>query len=331
MNANHADTSKTSCVRPSRFKWNWATYPLLTFALIVVASASSQRDAKVDQRAAKVEWRQGQLSVTAEKVPLSEVVKAVASKAGIEVVELGEFRQEISVQFSDVPLHDGLQRLLADVDYVLIESASAQQRQGPTLTVILGGRVKSSAQQIIDCVFADAVDTSKGLTEDNETALERALADPDPNSQALALDLIVERDHENAVPVLVEGTQSSMPEVRLRAIDLLVNSQADDQTILSALGQALNDQQREVRGYAIRALAQRGTPEGLSYLQAALVDPDPGIRLLTLDNIFRFVPPAQGIPLLQEAANLDRNDAVRSTAASLLAEATAAARVRQRQ
>ena len=331
MDAKHADNSKPSRVRPSRSKWNLAIYPLLTFALIVVASASSQRDAKVDQRATRVDWRQERLSVTAEKVPLSEVIHAVASKAGIEVVELGEFRQEISVQFSDVSLHDGLQRLLADLNYVLIESVSAEEQQRPALTVILGGRVKSSAQRIIDCVFADAVDTSKGLTEDNETAIERALADPDPNSQALALDLIVERDHENAVPVLVEGTQSSIPEVRLRAIDLLVNSQADHQTILSALGQAVNDQQREIRGYAIRALAQRGTPEGLSYLQAALVDPDPGIRMLTLDNIFRLVPPAQSIPLLQEAANLERNEAVRSTAASLLVEATAAARVRQRQ
>jgi HEAT repeat protein len=306
-----------------------AICPLLTFALIVVASASSQRDAKMDQRAAKVEWRQGQLSLTAEKVPLSEVIKAVAAKAGIEVVELEEFRQEISVQFSDVPLHDGLQRLLADLDYVLIESASAQEQQPPALTVILGGRVRSSSQKIIDCVLADAIDTSKGLTEDNETALRRALDDPDPNSQALALDLIAERDHENAVPVLVEGTQSSMPEVRLRAIELLVNSQADDQTILSALGQAVNDQQREIRSYAIRTLAQRGTPEGLSYLQAALADPDPGIRILTLDNIFRFVPPAQGIPLLQEAATINSDEAVRSTAASLLAEAMA--RVRQRQ
>ena len=326
MDVKHADTSKPSCVRPSRFRWNWVIYPLLTSALIVVASASSQRDTKVEQRAAKVEWRQGQLSVTAEKVPLSEVVKAVASKAGIEIVELEEFREEISVQLSDVPLHDGLQRLLADVNYVLIESARAREQQRPALTVILGGRLRSSSQKIIDCVLADAVDTAKGTTEDNETALRRALDDPDPNSQALALDLIAERDHENAVPALVEGTQSSIPEVRLRAIDLLVNSQADDQTILSALGQAMNDEQREIRGYAIRTLAQQGRPEGLGYLQAALVDPDPGIRILTLDNIFRFVPPAQGIPLLQEAATIDRDEAVRSTASSLLAEATARVR-----
>jgi hypothetical protein len=299
-----------------------AIYPLLTFALIVVVSASSQR-------VAKVEWRQGQLSVAAEEVPLSEVIQAVASKTGIEVVELEEFRQEVSVQLSGLPLHDGLQRLLADVNYVLIESASGQEQRRPVLTVIVGGRVRSSSRRIIDCVLADAVDTSKGVTEDNETALRRALDDPDPDSQALALDLIAERDHENAVPVLVEGTQSTMPEVRLRAIDLLVSSQADDQTILSALGRAVNDEDRGIRSYAIRTLAQRGAPEGLAYLQGALVDPDPGTRILTLDNIFRFVPPAQGIPLLQ-AATLDSNEAVRSTASSLLAEATAA-RVRQRQ
>jgi hypothetical protein len=52
--------------------------------------------------------------------------------------------------------------------------------------------------------------------------------------------------------------------------------------------------------------------------------------MLTLDNIFRFVPPAQGIPLLLEAATLDRNEAVRSTASSLLAKVTAARECRQK-
>jgi len=316
-------------------RWHWATYPLLTLALIVVASASSQPGPAVDQgrvrqRAATVEWRQGQLSVTAETVPLSAVIQAVASKAGIEVVELEQYRGEISVQFSGLSLHDGLQRLLSDVNYVLIERTSDQEQRPPALTVIVGGRVRSSSQAIIDCVLAGAIDTSKDGTEDNETALRRALEDPDPNSQALALELIAERDHDNAVPVLVEATQSSIPEVRFRAIDLLVNSQADGQTILSALGSAVNDQDRDVRLYAIRALAQRGGPDGLAYLQAVLVDPDPGIRMLTLDNIFRFVPPAQGIPLLQESATLDADATVRSTASALLAEARAAA-ARRRQ
>jgi HEAT repeat protein len=314
---------------------HWAIYPLLTLALIVVASASSQPGpgdggGRLRQRAATVEWKQGQLSVTAEKVPLSEVIQAVASKAGIEVVELEQFRNEISVQLSGLSLHDALQRLLSDVNYVLIERASDQAQQPPVLSVILGGRVRSSSQTIIDCVLADAVDTSKGGTEDNETALRRALEDPAPDSQALALELIAERDRDNAVSILVEATQSNVPEVRLRAIDLLVNSQADSQTILSALGSAVNDQDREIRRYAIRTLAQQGAPEGLAYLQAVLVDPDPGIRTLTLDHIFRFVPPAQGIPLLQEAATLDPDAAVRSTASSLLAEAKAAA-ARRRQ
>ena len=106
-------------------------YPLLTFALVVIPSASSQPPVKVDQPAVKVEWRQGHLSVTAENVPLSEILRAVVSKTGIEVVELEALEEEVSVQVSDLTLHEGLQKLLARVNYVLVERASPKRGRGP--------------------------------------------------------------------------------------------------------------------------------------------------------------------------------------------------------
>ena len=151
------------------------------------------------------------------------------------------------------------------------------------------------------------------------------MSDPNPTKQARALDILAERDGQNAIPLLVKGTESKEAEVRFRALDILTNSEAHEQTILSALGKAVSDADVRVKSYAIRALAQRGGPETIGYLRQALRDPDPNFRVLAIDQIFRALPRAQGIPLLQEAA-ADGNATVRSTASSLLQEATAANR-----
>jgi hypothetical protein len=316
MDGNNRPISKWSSVYVSLSKWKWVIYPLVTFALVEIPSASFQAGTEV-------KWSRGQLSVTAEKVPLSEILQAIVSQTGIEIVGLEELQEEVSVHLSDLTLREGLQRLLARVNYLLVERVTPKEGTRPILAVILGGRGTSSSQKVVNLVVGPGGDSRKGLsaTEDTEQTLRKARSDPDPTSQATALDLIAERDVQNAVPALVEGTKSSVPEVRLRALDLLASSQADEQTIVSALGSAVSDEDAQVKRYAIRSLAQRRAPEGLGYLRAALSDPDPGIRMLAIDNIFRFVPTAKGIPLLQEAAGTDPNESVRSTASSLLEEA----------
>jgi hypothetical protein len=296
-------------------------YPLLTFAFVAIPSVASS------QAAVEVEWRQAHLSVTAQKVPLSEILRAVVSKTGMQIVGLEELEEEVSVQLSNLTLREGLQKLLTHVNYLLVERAAPQEDARPILAVILGGRVVSSSQKVINFVLGDpggAGPKGLSLAEDTEQALRRALSNPDPASQAMALDLMVQRDGQDAIPQLVDATLSSAPEVRLRAVDLLANSQADEQTIVSVLGRAVGDEDIQIRRYAIRGLAQRGAPEGLGYLRGALGDPDPGVRQFTLDNIFQFVPHAQAIPLLQEAATTDKNEAIRATASSLLKQAITA-------
>jgi HEAT repeat protein len=154
----------------------------------------------------------------------------------------------------------------------------------------------------------------------DEAALRKSLSDPNPAVQAMALDRLAENNRQEAIPLLVDGTRSQQPQLRLRALDLLINSQANENTVLSALGRAVSDEDVGVKSYAIRALAERGGPEAIAHLGEALRDSDPAIKMLAIEHIARSVPPTQRAVLLQQAAT-DSNEMVRSAASTWLEEA----------
>jgi HEAT repeat protein len=157
----------------------------------------------------------------------------------------------------------------------------------------------------------------------DQEAVRQALRDPQPTVQALALDLVAVHQPQEAVPLLVAGTRSAHAAVRLRALDLLTNSQADAPTVRAALGEAMTDEDMQVKSYALQALATRGGAEAVGYLRQALHDPSPSVRLLAIDQIVSALPPAHRVPLLQEVA-LDEDAMVRAAAASWLEDAGAA-------
>jgi hypothetical protein len=76
------------------------------------------------------------------------------------------------------------------------------------------------------------------------------------------LDLLVENNRQAAVPLLVDRTISKQPQVRLHALDLLSNSQANEAIVVAALGRAVVDEDIGVKSYAIRALAEPGGGAG---------------------------------------------------------------------
>ena len=68
-------------------------FTFLFFTLLVVPVASAQAPLVV-------EWQQGCLSVLAEKTPLSQIVREVAYRTGMEVQGLEGLEEEVSVRFS---------------------------------------------------------------------------------------------------------------------------------------------------------------------------------------------------------------------------------------
>jgi HEAT repeat protein len=143
----------------------------------------------------------------------------------------------------------------------------------------------------------------------DEQALRKALLDPDPIVQERALALLAEANREGAVAHLLDMTKSGQPETRIQALQLLHESElADEPAVVSSLGAALADE--DLKPYAIEALAKRGGPEAMEYLQQALHDPDPKVRQMIIES----AAPLDEYQVLLQQARWDEDETVRSLA-----------------
>jgi HEAT repeat protein len=150
----------------------------------------------------------------------------------------------------------------------------------------------------------------------NDAALRQALRDPDELVQMRALELLAQRDSQQAVALILDMTKSDQPAVRSQALRLLHETgHVDERTVVSALGAALAD--KDVRDYAIQALAERGGTDAMEYLRQAFRDPDPTVRRRVIESA---APQGQSLPLLQEAI-ADPDETVRSFAKFWLEQA----------
>jgi hypothetical protein len=157
-------------------------------------------------------------------------------------------------------------------------------------------------------------------SQDGE-ALGKYIQDANAAVQAAAFDALAARDNPAAVEnFLAEINDPSQP-VRLQALQLLTQlPQADEQTVMSTLIDALNGADSSFSAYAAQALAQRGTPEAMNALTELLNGSDPSTRLMVLQSVAQT---EAGLSLLRAALS-DSNEMVRSAAAALLQQAEAA-------
>jgi len=282
------------------------------------------------QEPLKVEWMEGRLSVTAEETPLAQVLQEVARQTGLEARGLERLQEKVSVRFSSLSLREGLQKLLAYVNYVILEKKSFQGDAQPVLVLASGRRTTPSTGERGEKPEEDPVveeDQGRRLAalyasvqQGDSEALQKALFDRDQVVQATAYELLAKQDPEKAVAVLLEATKSDQPGTRLQALQLLDQSgQAEGRVALSALDSALGDEDVTVKGYAAQALVERGTPEAMVHLYRALHDPDPSFRMMVVEVV---AGKEQGRQMLQ-AALRDDNEAVRSMAAFWLERASA--------
>ncbi len=332
------------------FSVGLATLLRLTIFLTVFLSSSGLAQAPI-----KVEWKGGRLSVSAEKAPLSQILRQVARQTGMEAVGLDKLQQQVSVHLSDVSLSQGLQNLLAHVEYAITEDGSRPEGPRRVRLVVFGERTTShldvaaieggtklkNAPAANKAVIQASLMTAKELAakgDDQEKrltalhaaaargdleALRQAILDPDQTVQATGFEILAEKDLQGAVEALVSATKSDQPASRLQALQLLDQTdEADEETILTTLRDALGDKDGAVKEYAVTALAGRGGPEVMGYLRKALQDPDPSVRIAVLENVAQK---DEGLPLLQEALS-DPDESVRTSAALWLKQANSAAK-----
>jgi HEAT repeats len=259
-----------------------------------------------------IRLRGGRLTVKVRNAPWRTVLNELERQTGIEVAVKGLFEGELTDEFETSSLEAGLRRLFRGVDVILFyaDNVRGEESKAVMRAWLFPKGVASGRHSPARAAPAAPAEDLIGSPE----ALERALVDSDVESQTRALQLLTEREGPRVVDRLLKMTSSKEPMTRLQALTLLSQSPADETTVLSALRAALADGHEVVKEYAIGALANQGGSQAMVYLQQALRDPDPKVRLMILENVGQH---ALAHPLLREALS-DSDDAVRELAGFLL-------------
>lgn len=108
-----------------------------------IVLAQSERPA--EERIQKITLDRGYLSVSAQNVPLQDVLTAIGQAGGFEIEWQGsEGQQRVSYSFEARPLTDGLNELLSGRNYLLLQKGRGRDRQITKIVVGLGATGTSS-------------------------------------------------------------------------------------------------------------------------------------------------------------------------------------------
>jgi len=288
----------------------------------------------------EVGWRNGRLSVSARDVQFSQVLREIGRQTGTEMRGVDTLQGRVSVQFSGVSLADSLQNLLSGCGYALINKTSGGDGASHLLLVILeeraaasprGAAIRVEAQGVPDgsaspqpyhsaqtaslAVSQKLAALNTSAQQGDQETLRKAVLDSDPVVQASAFQALAGQDKNAAVAALLEAVRSDQPSTRLEALQLLNQSgNADEETVLSALGDGVKDVDPTIRLYSVQAVATRGGPEAMGYLRQALGDPNHSFRAIVISAAAQN---DEMRPLVNEVLS-DPDESMSSLAALLL-------------
>jgi hypothetical protein len=268
------------------------------------------------------------LSVNLSKAPLAAVMEEFSKRSGIAVfVAPSVASAEVSVQFQQVPIEEGLKRILEGKRFVLLykQAPSAGDRSGtrPLREILVLGVKTGSAAPLAQ---SQAAPRPEGASEGK--VLEGASEGRKPKMDGLQglLDKAhAGRDPEKPAetPSIEELTgralEDSDPSARLSALDELA-SQSEGADLLPTYLSALRDENEEVRQAALQWLSQmtEGPPLD-AYAEVALRDPSADLRGEALD-LLRAADGSLPLAAMADVALKDSSPELRSEALEVMVE-----------
>jgi hypothetical protein len=291
-------------------------------APIVVSTQAPAQNQVPLQPTLKVDFAAGKLSVTAYRTALSQVLREVGQRTGLEMRGLQDAPGVVSVQFSGVSVAQGVQELLGGINYAVIGSLASLQEIRQARVVVLS----ATATDTIDVGGPlrgvkvnppqPGLDSPPGLmTQEARNRRRAELMSPDPNQQDKGFNEVSKLGPKDAFDALQDVITNGDGVSRLRALQFMDQSSAlDENMVMGALRESLNDQDSTLRDYAIQALGRQSSPESLDALRQAFEGGDAAVRLGVLEAVSQR---ADARPIIQQAAN-DSDQGVRSMANELL-------------
>lgn len=269
----------------------------------------------------KVEFTGGKLSVSADSMPLSQVLREVSQRTGLEIRGVQDATGMVSVQFSNASVAQGMQELLGGINYAVIGSlASAQEIRDARVIVLnatstdnidLGGPLGAARRNPIRPPGA----SPNAATTAAKNRWRDELMSSDPAQQDRGFSEINKLDPKDAFDAVQDIVTNGDGVARLRALQFMEqDGSLDENQVSGALREALNDQDNTLRDYAIQALGRESNPEALDALRQQFDAGDSATRLSVLEAISQR---SDARSIIQQATN-DPDQSVRTMASELL-------------
>ena len=188
------------------------------------------------------------LTVKVNAVPLDEVLQAVVAPSQGEIRGSVNQPHDVSIEFEDVPLQDGLGRLLGDQNFVLTFRENGSLR---TLTLLGGAQEQSSEARIVKPTAGHPVVAATDMMQRSVpvpagSKLAQFLGQPNATLQQL-LDISLRQDDASLrVEELRAGVGAIDSQPDLKALVVKSLGDTDDHTLENVIRSVAQDRAREI-------------------------------------------------------------------------------------
>jgi hypothetical protein len=337
------------------------TIGVVVVSVLATSTQSARPDAPVVPRQdLRVQWEGGKLSLDAEIVPLSEVLRVLSDATGIRVTGAESLGIPVSASFVKADLIPALKELLARVSYaIVLGPEDSTPAQGVRVVILNAPAISETPSVVVDDPTA-SVEPEADLQEDHEgteepeakpgeepdeesktnpqdkeleklraaatdqdwESVRKYLRHEDPTIQAAAFEALAADDKARAVDDLRANIDDTSQPGRLQALALLVErADADERTRIAVLRDALQDADPAFKAYAVQTLAGNDNADATAALRETLRGADASTKTMILRSV---VHTEAGLQLLHDAL-ADPDDKVSDIAATLLKQASAVA------
>jgi len=198
------------------------------------------------------------LTVRLEGIPLQATLKAIERESGVALALLTPLTEEITIAFENLPLEQGLRRLLGNHSYILFYAAAGPGQPAALrqVKVLPRGREVvrardhreqprvmpsrppglSDPEKRTEAVMALAADEEPGKSLD--LLIEVLKQDGDSDVREAALHALESLDPIPLDPLFAVAVQDKSPSIRVRALTLLGEQGAGDPRVKAALQKA---------------------------------------------------------------------------------------------
>jgi len=219
------------------------------------------------------------LTLRAANAPLQDVLNEIVKQLEIPIVVHGELDRPLSAEFSEVPLEEGLKRLIKGFNHVFLYDAGKVGEEHPPLRkiIIYAEETQGMGQFPPPRSTASSSQPSQPQKKVPLESLVKALSDKDAETREDAVDALAESEDARAVShlikVMLDDGDEDVREAAAMALEDL-----GDQKAVASLIRALGDPYAGVRESAAEALGALGGEQVIRPLMGLLRDEDEDVR-----------------------------------------------------